>query len=456
MAGTFEAMNKVRPGAYMVFKSVGQNRLTTGERGIVTIPMELPWGKEDTLIEVTADDYIQGKTFGKLGLKNNGEKIKPLREIFKNCNTAKVYKLNTGGAAAKADLTVTIDGSEDTIGIEAAAKGTLGNSITVTVTKDGAPGVCKLTTIVGGTVMDIQNLSAINSYVPNGWITFTYTAEQAEKDITPSQTGNIPLSGGTDGTESSYEKFLEAVSAENWNVMAIPEDLSGNTDLGNKIADKIKLFREQEGKKVQAVLCNYDADHEGIICVDQGYKVMDDEIKPEYFVGWAAGATAGAYLNQSNTYKVVENATEIINPKSTSQIEAGLAAGKFMLSRRQDRAIVVEKDINSYHSFTPEKAYIFSKNRVIRTLDDIATEVTRLFENSYIGKVSNNVAGRTLFKGDIAGYLTQLEALGAIVDFDSSIDIEVLAGNDIESIVVNLAVQAVDAMEKLYMTVVVS
>ena len=43
--------------------------------------------------------------------------------------------------------------------------------------------------------------------------------------------------------------------------------------------------------------------------------------------------------------------------------------------------------------------------------------------------------------------------MGAITEFNSATDIEVLAGNEIDSVVVNLAVKPVDSMEKLYMTV---
>ena len=127
-----------------------------------------------------------------------------------------------------------------------------------------------------------------------------------------------------------------------------------------------------------------------------------------------------------------------------------------MLSMRQDRSIVIEKDINTLHTFTTEKNYIFSKNRIIRCLDDIATQVTMLFENGFIGKVNNDESGRTLFKGTVIGYLNDLQAQGAIQNFNSATDITVESGNDIESVVCGLAVQPIDSMEKLYLTVVVS
>ena len=53
----------------------------------------------------------------------------------------------------------------------------------------------------------------------------------------------------------------------------------------------------------------------------------------------------------------------------------------------------------------------------------------------------------------MAGYLEQLQAIGAIDAFDSREDIQVLPGESADAVVVNLAIRPVDSMEKLYMTV---
>ena len=124
-----------------------------------------------------------------------------------------------------------------------------------------------------------------------------------------------------------------------------------------------------------------------------------------------------------------------------------------VISRRQDEAIVIEQDINTFTTFTVEKDYSFSKNRIIRTLDEINNSIRLKFESTYIGKVSNNEDGRSLFKSDVIAYINSLQAINAVTNFDGINDVEVLAGEAIDSVVVNLAVQPVDSMEKLYMTV---
>jgi hypothetical protein len=49
--------------------------------------------------------------------------------------------------------------------------------------------------------------------------------------------------------------------------------------------------------------------------------------------------------------------------------------------------------------------------------------------------------------------MDELQKLGAITEFDGVADVTVLPGEEIDSVVVDLLVQPVDSMEKLYMTV---
>jgi hypothetical protein len=144
-----------------------------------------------------------------------------------------------------------------------------------------------------------------------------------------------------------------------------------------------------------------------------------------------------------------------VTPYGNEEIIEGLQSGKFILSTRQDGAVVVEQDINTLHTFTPDKGYPFSKNRVIRTLDEINNSVALIFERSYIGKVNNNDDGRNIFKSDVINYLNSLQNISAIQNFDPTTDVQISAGEAIDALVVDLAVQPIDSMEKLYMTVMV-
>lgn len=95
---------------------------------------------------------------------------------------------------------------------------------------------------------------------------------------------------------------------------------------------------------------------------------------------------------------------------------------------------------------------MFTKNRVIRTVDNIANDITKIFEANYVGKVNNNDEGRSLLKASLVDYFATLQTVGAIQNFVTD-DIKVAKGNDSDAVVIEAAVQPVDSVEKIYITV---
>ena len=110
--------------------------------------------------------------------------------------------------------------------------------------------------------------------------------------------------------------------------------------------------------------------------------------------------------------------------------------------------------INSLITTTKEKGEEFKANQTIRVLDQIATDVSSVFNSKYLGKIANNEAGRTSLWNDVATLFKEYQQIQAIENFEDT-DITVAIGNDKKSVTINSAVQVINAMEKLYMTVVV-
>ena len=98
---------------------------------------------------------------------------------------------------------------------------------------------------------------------------------------------------------------------------------------------------------------------------------------------------------------------------------------------------------------------MYHKNRVIRLLNTIANDIYRQFSDGYIGVVNNNEAGQMQFKSAIVGYLLDIQANEGIQNLDAG-DVTVEAGTEIDAIVVALAIQPVDSVEKIYVTITVN
>ena len=142
-------------------------------------------------------------------------------------------------------------------------------------------------------------------------------------------------------------------------------------------------------------------------------------------------------------------------PKLTDdQAAAAIEAGQICFI--DDFGIVkICSDINSKITVTPTEGAEFEKNRVMRVIMQLCNDTYEHFANHYIGKVDNNDTGRSLLRGWLVGYLNEMQANGGIQNFTAE-DVEVLAGDSIDSVLINIAIQPVDSIEKIYMSVTVS
>ena len=434
--GTWTTQSKTRPGVYINFRSEQQTLGTLGERGIVSLPLALPWGpaKQVTAVEAGAD------TFEALGYPITAPQLLLVREALKRARTLLLYRLNTGtqASATVGGLTVT-----------AKYGGTRGNDISIIIQANiDDPAKFDVKTLVSGQEVDSQTVATLDELAGNAWVNFTGTGE-----VTP--TAGTPLTGGADGTVTAqdYLDYLAAIEVYDFNTIGLTA-----TDTATKevFVSFCRRLREDEGKKIQVVLENYpEADYEGVISVKNGVVLADGTtLTAAQAVAWVAGATAGAAANQSLTYQAYDGAVDVAPRYTNNQIIAALQNGEFVFIPMDGRA-VVEQDINTLHTFTPEKGKAFSKNRVLRVLDGLANDYMRVFSKSYIGKVPNNDDGRALFKSEIINITNQYANIGAVQNFDPQTDLDVQPGVDADAVVVNQWVQPVDSIEKIYMTVTV-
>lgn len=447
--GTWVVQNKKRPGAYINFVAVPKPLGSASNRGIVICALPMTWGAEGELITLFGDDLLNGKSDAKIGYgASDVEASLPYRLALAGCYKALLFRADRGGAKATYEL------SEGSLTVNAKYTGTTGNHISIVITKD-KPSVGQHTVEIlfksvrreSFIVTTLADFDGIDS----NWVDFFVDSEPTSTVI-PTTAGAV-LAGGSNGTVSSevYEDFFEAAEGDTWNCLAIN---STEVTVQQSIANFIKLLRDTRGKKVQGIVYDYNAaDFEGIISVNQGFTTETDTVGVDLFPLFVASITAGADVNESNTAREIPGAISITNPVSEENIVDGLNAGKFLLSYRQDGAVCVEKDINTLHTFTVDKGYAFSKNRVIRCLDEIGNTVALVFSRNYCGKIDNDSIGRNLYKSEIISMMDSLVDRGAIQNFDGPSDITILPGADVDSLVVDVTIQPVDSMEKLYMTV---
>ncbi|MPN47152.1 hypothetical protein SDC9_194752 [bioreactor metagenome] len=166
---------------------------------------------------------------------------------------------------------------------------------------------------------------------------------------------------------------------------------------------------------------------------------------------WLAGATAAAAVNESLTYDSYDGADGVTEKLTKSQQLSlkNRGLGCFILNNGKAK---VESDINTLITYTVQKQKDFAKNRVLRVIDGVCTDIKAVFDSSFAGAEHNNAGGRNRFKASICDYMTALQNQNAIEEFESD-DVTVAAGTDKDTVVVNLRVKPVDSMEKANITV---
>ena len=224
--------------------------------------------------------------------------------------------------------------------------------------------------------------------------------------------------------------------------------LSKDDTIKSLYVEFTKRMRDEMGIKFQAVLYNKPADYEGVVNLKN--RTVEDDTNLIY---WVTGIIAGCEINKSNTNKVYDGEFNVEANYTQLELENTIDKGEFTLHKIGNEYRVLT-DINSLVTTTEDKGEEFKSNQTIRVLDQSATDIANVFNTKYIGKVPNNASGRVSLWNDIVSLFKEYETIQAIEDFKSD-EVKIEQGNDKKSVVVDANIKPINAMEKLYMTIIV-
>lgn len=440
--GTFDkTVGKVRPGTYVNFVSSAQDSIKGASRGTVIIPLaNTDYGPAGEMITLTgaAPDAAREKLGYSVYDDDTAGNMLLIREAFKNASTVIVYICTEGSAAAA--------GTGGGLSATAKYKGTRGNKLSYSVTANPVDGFDVEVYLDGSKVELYEGIADATALADSSYITFAASGTTGLVAV-----AGVTLTGGKDTTTANADitAFLEAADSVKFNTMAFPFE---DSSLQASVKTKVKYMRENEGKKVQAVVANMTSpDYEGIINVTNSYALDDVELTAVQATAFVAGMTAGASYTESNTYRSVEGAVSVVDAKSHEQAVAAINKGEFFFSVSEAGAVVVEYDINSLITFADGKGEDYRKNRVLRVLDSFNDSLMLNFPPN---KHDNNSTGWDIMEGVGKSILKLYYEAGAIddVDYDNDflVDRENSAG---DRTYFNVSIKPVDSAEKLFFTV---
>ena len=431
--GTFLTQNKVLPGAYINFISVATASANMSDRGYAAMGLELDWGQEGKIFEVTNGDF-QKNSMKIFGHSYADDAMKGLRDLFKNVTTLFAYRLNGGGAKAANTFATAL------------YSGTRGNDIKIAVQANvDDNSKFDVQTWIDGSMVDSQTVAKAAELVANDYVSF-------KTDASLTVTAATALTGGTNGTSNAaaHQAFLDKV--ESYPAINAIGYVGTETAVKSLYAAFAKRMRDEVGVKFQAVIYQQAADYEG--CINVKNKVLDEGADEASMVYWTLGVAAGTAVNASATNKIYDGEFTVDVDYTQAQLESAIKAGEFTF-HQVGSDVRVLSDINSLVTTTANKGDIFKDNQTIRVCDQIATDIANLFVTKYLGVVPNDASGRTSLWADIVKHHEDLQNIRAIENFTDE-DVTVAQGDTKKSVVVTDNITVVNTMEKLYMTVYVA
>ena len=192
--GTFTSQNKVLAGSYINFVSTKTASSSLSDRGIATMPLELDWGVEGEVFEVTEADFAKNslKIFG---YAYEHAKLKGLRDLFKNITTLYAYRLKGNGTKASNTFAT------------AKFSGVRGNDLKIVIQKNADDtSAFDVQTVIDTTVVDVQTVSAASELVANDFVTF-----KAEASLEVN--AGIALEGGANATVdgTAHQTYIDKI-----------------------------------------------------------------------------------------------------------------------------------------------------------------------------------------------------------------------------------------------------
>lgn len=431
--GTFIVQNKELSGAYINFVSKASASTKLSDRGIATMPLEMDWGRAGEVFEVTNGDF-QKNCMEIFGYEYTHEKMKGLRDLFLNAETLYAYRLNGSGQKAANALA------------EALYPGVRGNDLKIAVRVNADDeSLFDVETVLGTIVVDEQTVSDGADLTANKYVKW-------KNGITLEATAAVPLSGGTNGevTGINHQAYLDKMEPYTFNSMGAAVTDETTKGLYNAFE---KRLRDEMGVKFQLVLHDYaKADYLGTISVKN--RVLDEDWNEAGLVYWVTGISAGCAVNKSNQNKKYDGGFTVDVDYTQNQLAAAIRAGEFTLHKVGSDIRVLE-DINTMTTTSDTQGDVFKDNQTVRVMDQIGNDIAVLFNTKYLGIVPNDAAGRVSLWSDIVAHHRQLQDIRAIENFSDS-DVVVEQGSTKKAVVVKDAVVVVNAMGKLYMTVMIA
>ena len=443
MGGSWDGNeNKIIPGVYQRYDSDKTVTIQPSTRGIVTIPLALSWGPVGVVQTIDAGEDLTPYT----GYASTDQHNRWAQEMLKGTNRTSppyrilLYRLDGTGGEEAAATTGTLTATANYPGVR-------GNDITIVITELTDPeDTFTVDTVVDGRIVDSQTAKTAEALTANDWVTFSGIGALTS-------TVGAPLTGGEDPASEAADYADYADIIEPYRFDAMVYDGSDAT-VKTALLSFIKRYFDDNGRQGQLVAANLTSpDCRWANNIIDGVR-MDDgvELTPQQVCWWAGGALAGAQYNEDLTGANYPGAVAVTTKRKTSELEAAIQAGQWVLQDDGNGTVSVVYDINSLTTYTTEITEDYHLNRTMRVLMVSGNDINDQFSTRFKGVEHNNEGGRMNIKTTLVDYLLTMQDNDGIQEFDGKTDVSVTQGQKIDAVRVDAALKPVGATNFIYVS----
>lgn len=445
--GTWETQNKVRPGVYINYVFSEAELINYASEGVLALNYKLPLNPQGMVTITSAD--IKSKKLEKYGVIQGSDAYKFITTLLKNASKLLVYSPKVkNGVVASLEVSKQFTASAKYPGYE-------GNKFAVEV-KGNTGSKQTFVTYYNNSIVAIQ-------YLEPGQSTLTGENEYLDINITGSSvSATVPtlLTKGVDGTTDMsvlQTEFFDKLHAEEVEVLAM---CFNEEDYDFSIVEKfIADYNANHVQKVVAVYPTTDTgaalkNSEFIIAVAPQTAVLENGLVLDstLLAGYIGAKEAGADYTVDLTFSVCDDIVSI-SELTNEEIENNIKNGILNLSLRSDRTVVVEDDINSLVLLDANQSSALKSNDTLRLLNDLSYRIVSFGENVVIGKKKVTETTLNLVKAFVVEVMNKYSQEQVIVNFDSNNDVQVVFGEQPDSILCTIAIQKTHSAKKLYFSI---
>ncbi|NFN93617.1 phage tail protein [Clostridium botulinum] len=222
---------------------------------------------------------------------------------------------------------------------------------------------------------------------------------------------------GITGSLDKSLALLNKVNENGW--LAVPQ-ITEESDK-KKVADFIKSQRKEEDYPLKGVLYNHASDNEGIV----NFTAKDlGDIKSDVYSAFTASQLCTLGPNESITNCIAKNVTKCDAKLDTDEC---VAKGELFLYNNGTN-IVYSRGVNSLQTIETEQSETLSKIRIVEVIDLIKSDMRKIFETNYLGKMGNSYKNRKTLVNGLNSYLRTLSNEGYLSnDEESTVELDVEA-----------------------------